>query len=522
MKRRIRIATAVAALGAMCLFLIPLANGAQAAAKFDDYQMVGFARGLTFTFSFKDFVLEKVLDIGIPHAATELGTSAGGAARAEAAQVFPGDVIAGAAPGALAGVADGLAGAPPPFSTIGGMAPRGLPGYSVSYYPPGQVKSSDTVSGALQRPLPSSAGPISIQNSQIETAAHLKDATAKATSNRVLIANGATPVLEAASISTSSAAKANGSQVSHVARTAIHNLTLTLSPDLIIKIGGVVTEATTSSNGETGDGDASITVSDVRVISGGDTYAATIDGKGIHLTGPVPTEVPSSLDQDLGQQIDAVAKGISDTGVTIKTGSVFKEIEEATAETSVSGLIIGFTGRVPRLPSATSVALQVVNPIVDMAFPTYCPAKGKLPQPLQDRDIPPPFDQIFKQLPVCVTPNVVPGPGTGSVASLSLGSVASISAASPAFVFEPGGNPPAGPPLDIPGGELGPIPGGDFGIPGGGNGGSPPGVQQPQAALTGLVARMPPGALLGAGVVFLVVAVAVAMGPSLRRWRSAT
>ena len=522
MKRRIRIATAVAALGATCLLLIPLSNGAQAASKFDDYQMVGFARGLTFSFSFKDFVLQKILDIGIPHAATELGTSAGGAARAEAAQVFPGDVIAGAAPSALAGISGGLAGAPPPFSTIGGMVPSTLPGYSVSYYPPGQAQNFDTVSGALKRQLPGTAGPISVQNSEIETAAHLKDAMAKATSNRVLIANGTTPVLEAGSIATSSVAKANGSNVSHVAQTVIHDLTLTLSPDLIIKIGAVVTKATTTSNGETADGDASITVSDVRVVSGGDTYAATIDGKGIHITGPVPADVPTSIDTDLGQQIDAIAKGISDSGVQIRTGNVFKEIDEASAETSVAGLIIGFTGTIPRPPSATSVAIQVIQPIIDMAFPTYCPAKGKLPQPLQERDIPAPFAEAFKSLPVCISPQIIPGGGTGTIASLSLGSVDSLSAASAAFVFEPGVTPPVNPPVDIPGGDFGTPPGGDFGIPGGGNGGTPPTSQQPQAALTGLVAKMPPGALLGAGVAFLIVAVAVAMGPSLRRWRALT
>jgi hypothetical protein len=107
------------------------------------------------------------------------------------------------------------------------------------------------------------------------------------------------------------------------------------------------------------------------------------------------------------------------------------------------------------------------------------------------------------------------------VASLSLGSVDSLSAASAGFVFEPGVNPPVNPPVDIPGGGLGPIPGGDLGLPGDNGGAVQPGQQQP-AALFGRVAKMPPGALLAAGVVFLIFAVGLAMGPSLRRWRAVT
>jgi hypothetical protein len=511
----------VAAIGATCLFLIPLANGASAATKFDDYQMVGFARGVTFTFSFKNFVLEKILDIGIPHASIELGTSAGGAARAEAAQLFPGDVIAGAAPGALGGLADGLGEAPPPFSTIGGALPRSLPGYSVSYYPPGQSADFDTTSGVLKQKVPTNAGPITVENSRIETMARLGDASASATSHRVLIANGTTPVLEAASIQSKSFAKANGSIVTHTARTTIHDLTLTLSPDVIVKIGGIVTEATTSSNGELGDGDASIKVSDVRVISGETTYAAVIDGKGIHVTAPIPEQLPSGLETNLEDADPTkVEEGITGTGISIRAGSVVKTFDEASAETSVGGLIIAFTGVVPRLPPAPQIVADALEPIIE-GIPTYCPAEGKLPRPLNDQEIPPPFDQIFTQLPVCVSPQLIPGPGSGVITTVSLGSVDSLSDASPAFAFEPGGVPPIGPPGDIPGGDFAPGPGGDFGLPGG-NGTTPPGGQQTQQPLFGLVARMPPGALLASGLVFIIVAVALAMGPSLRRWRPVT
>ena len=515
MSRRRRIATVVGALGAGCLLLLPLAMGAGAATpQLQDYQTVGFARGLTFTFSFRQFVLEKILDVGVPHAATELGTSAGGAARAEAAQVFPGDVVAGAAPGALGGIADGLSGAPPPFSTVGGAFPRSIPGYSLSYYPPGQTSNTDTVSGLLKQPVSTSAGPLAVENSRIQTAAHLTDASAAVTSNGVLLSNGATPVIDAASVQSTSIAKANGSIVTHTARTAIHDLTLTLSPGLIVKVGGLVTQATTSSDGSAGNGNASITVSDVRVISGSNTYSATIDGTGIHVTGLIPAEVPGSvpgsINTNLGQQIDSVVKGITDSGISIRTAQVFESVNGASSEASVGGLIIGFTGGIPRLPPAPDVVAQVIRQFVD-SVKTYCPS--------QDKSIPPPFDAATKQLPVCVSPQLIPGPGTGIVTTVSLGSVDSLSAASTSEIISA---PPLTPPNVFTPGTGSFVPG-TPGSVGSGAGTAPPSSTTPfpRTQLFGLVARMPSQALIGSGLGFLVVAALVAMGPSLRRRGSA-
>ncbi|TMK22248.1 MAG: hypothetical protein E6G68_02320, partial [Actinobacteria bacterium] len=59
-------AAAAGALGAACLLLLPLANGAGAQPQtLDSYTLIGKARGLTLTFAFKDFVIPQILDIGI-------------------------------------------------------------------------------------------------------------------------------------------------------------------------------------------------------------------------------------------------------------------------------------------------------------------------------------------------------------------------------------------------------------------------------------------------------------------------
>jgi hypothetical protein len=343
----------------------------------------------------------------------------------------------------------------------------------------------------------------------------LKDATAAATSHRILLANGATPILEAASIRSTSVAKADADSVTHIARTEVHDFTLTLTPDMIIKVGAIVTEATTNSNGSTSDGRASIKISDVRVVSGGTTYSATIDGKGIHITG-LPEGIPGSFDVDLAQSV--LYQGLSEIGVSIRAADDVEIIEGASSEASIGGLIIGFGGRVPRFP-VPAIVDEALTPVID-AIKTYCPAQGKLPPPAQDQDIPPPFDGVFKPLPVCVSAQLIPGGGTGVVSSISIGSVGSLSAASTGIEL---------PPINPPGGTTGFVPGpyvppgtvtgpGFVQPPGAGTGGTPTAPKQ----LFGLAARLPSGALVFPALGFLVLAAALAMGPSLRRWRRAT
>ncbi|MFY9586420.1 MAG: hypothetical protein WAT66_03080 [Actinomycetota bacterium] len=493
MRKRIRIATAVGALGAALVLLLPLATGAGAAAtSVSDYQMTGIARGISLGFGFKDFVIPKILDLGIPHASNELNTSAGASSAAEAAMAYPGDVLVGALQ--------------PQF-------PGGIPGYAVSKYPPGQSQNRN-VTGSLfgnDIPLPNTFGPLGVDAGHLETDAREKKASASTTTQRLNFGDALAPLLTVGSISSTSSAKAEASKVTQIARTAVHDLVITPSAGLTIKIGTIVSEAIATSDGTTSDGDASLTLSDVRVIQGTTTYAATIDSKGIHVTGVAPEDAPNTVDINLSQSIGNVTQGLQNSGLTIRTANASRIIDGASSEASIGGLLIGLGADIPRVPVAQQVITEIIGPIMDKNFPTYCPS--------QDERIPPPFDQIAKALPVCVTPQLIPTGGTGTITSLAIGSVDAASAASTGFVQTPvvGGNDSFGPGAV---GGFGPgVSGPDLG-----NGGVVPDngqQQQPQnTRLYGLVARLPASALLGGGLTFLVIAMAMTIGPSLRRWRA--
>jgi hypothetical protein len=483
-KQRIRIATTVGALGAAVVLLLPLATGAGAAA-------------LTFGFGFKTFVLPKILDIGIPHASNELNTSAGASAMSEAAQAYPGDVLIGALHH--------------PEDPEG--LPGGFPAYSVSKYPPGQSETRN-VTGSLfgqETGFPTAVGPLGIDTGHLETNARERQASSSTTTKRLIFGEDvAAPLLTIGSVKTSTSAIAEASRVRQIARTAVKDIVITPSADLIITIGGLVSEAITESDGATSDATATLTLTNVTVRSGGTEYAATIDSKGVHITG-APEDAPNSIDVDLAQSIANATKGLQNSGVTIRTADAVRVVEGASSEASIGGLIIGLEGEIPRVPVAQNLINEVLAPITDQ-IETYCPA--------QDERIPPPFDEIAKALPVCVSPQLVPTGGTGTITSLAIGSVDSVSAASTGFVPSPVGGGDGG---FAPGpvGDLGPgLPPADFG-----NGNVPPPGQPTQTGtprLFGLVARMPAGALLAGGLTFLVIAVAMTIGPSLRRWRAAT
>ncbi len=500
MKRKIRIATTVGALAAAVVVLLPLATGAGAATTVSDYQMNGIARGVSFGFGFKDFVLQKILDIGIPHASNDLNTSAGASAMSEAAIVYPGDVLVGALQPQFRG---------------------GIPGYAVSTYPPGQSQNRN-VTGSLfgqEIPLPNQAGPLGVHIGHLETNAREKVARSSTTTQRLIIGDPLAPLMTVGSINATSSAEAEGAKVTQVARTIVHDLVITPSADLAIKIGSIVSQATASSDGTNGDGAAAMTLSDVRVVQGGTEYAATIDSKGIHLTGPIPESTPNldSIDIDLGQNVSDATKGLANSGLTIRAAEAFRSVDGAASEASIGGLVVRLSADIPRIPVAQQLVTQTLGPIIDKNFPTYCPARD--PAPGIGRPLPPPFDQIAKRLPVCVTPQLIPTGGNGTITSVAIGSVDAVSAASTGFVPTPigGGN----------GGFGGPVVGGigpDLGGPGFGNGGGVPGsvpaAQPGNSQLFGLVAKMPPGALLAGGLTFLVIAMAMTIGPSLRRWRA--
>jgi len=478
--RKIRIAAVAAALGAACLLLVSFPTGAGAQpTTLDSYGMHGKARGLTISFGFQNFVIPQILDIGVPHAVSNLTSAASGQALSEASQAYPGDVIAGAADPEI---------------------PGGFPGYKHIAYPPGGKIDTETTSSLFGHDtnIPSQFGPISMEKGHLELEASEVLSSSKATSQR--IAFGPVDITSIQSSSVSTVGQALGSTTT---RTIVHGITISPSPMLTIKIGTLVTEATATSNGSEGDGASSLTLSDVRVISGGTTFAATIDQDGVHISGPVPEQVPNSLDQSLTLGVSGALSDLTNSGITIRTAKAVKIIDGSQSETGTGGLLIIINGQIPDV-TYPAVMNQVLGPVYDQ-FPVVCPP--------------------IPGFPVCLTPAAIPGPGTGGVTTISLGNVDAIAAASGGLASEVpsgGGGTTTGvttglvaPPST--GGPIATTTGG--GTTGGTTGTS--GAPQ-QQRLFGRIAKLPSGALTGAGLGFLVVAVALAMGPSLRRWRSAT
>jgi hypothetical protein len=217
----------------------------------------------------------------------------------------------------------------------------------------------------------------------------------------------------------------------------------------------------------------------------------------------VPEQLPNSLGQSLTLGVTGGLTDLTNSGVTIRTAKPIRAADGGQSEASIGGLLISITGQIPNLPPFPDVVNQVIGPVLTR-FPVICP-----PVP---------------GLPVCLTPQAIPGPGNAGITTISIGNVDAVAAASalevtPPYLGGTTGGTTGGATVStfIPGTTGGPFT--TTGSPGTSTPGTTGSARPVQ--LFGLAARMPSGALTGFGLGFLVVAVALAMGPSLRRWRSA-
>jgi hypothetical protein len=482
--RRISWAIAAGAIGVLLLFLVPVASSADESV-LAGLDLVGTARGLQINFGFQDFVIEKLVDIGIPHASTELSSEGGGQARAVASQVFPGDLIAG----------------------VGGEQ---IPGYREANYPAGKDTEArdanddtDTVSALFQQDFPHEAGPISFDASRLETFVSETVSRAEVTTHKLALNGADGPLLEFAKVLTSTDANGEKGTIVQQSQATISNISLSVPGGVTVKIGQLRSTARSGTDGTEGRAVASMVISDVEVIAGTQHIRASIDQDGIHLEGieGAPGEIPQSLSRHIGTVLDQA-------GIDITTSNPVEIVEGAAASSSVGGLLIQIRGRTPSVftPDAAGAIIDQIQ----QQIPTRC-----------FRELEP--QQIFANFPVplCFSSALIPLGGAGMVTSFAIGQVSAAADAAKPFTpagpgdggFNPGGFgngggivPPAGP---------GFVPPPTFN----GGGGGP--QQQPPSTgpLTGRVAKMNPGAILGAGVAFIIFAIALAIGPSLRRWQ---
>ena len=492
MRSPTRIAAAGLTAAMACALLFVGAVSAPAApTPIEAYQASGEARGFDIAFTFQGSIFDRLLDLGMPLARSAVSSEGGGASRGVAAQLYPGDLVIGA-------------------------AGEQIPGYRQAVFPKEQAADAPDdshVSDTFQMPGVIAAGPLSIDTGHIVTTATENQASGRATTNVLAL----TPLIQVASLDSRSVASRTPDHVEHDATTVVNGITITLSEDLKISIGKLTSKAHTSSDGLSPVAEASLKISDVEVVMGGTTYRATIDETGIRIIG-LPEEaapVPQFVPQDVNQAFQVV---LDQANVRIATANGTKTVEDVSSDASLSGLLITFTGTVPNV--------FIPDVVSQLIYETLIP---NLPEDVQkrltqsvclERDVKPLLPEQLTEnlpgLPLCFSPQVVPGPGSGMVTTFSIGSVRSLSAAVQAQNFAEvptdgvvdGGFVPE-PPLSFAppavGGAVVPQPG--------------TGVAPGQApVLTGLVARLPSWALLASGGAFLLLARILAMGPSLRKW----
>jgi hypothetical protein len=491
MRGRGRTATAIVACAAAAFLMLAAASAPAAGPPVVDYRAIGSARGLDVGFTFQGSLFTRLVDLGIPSARSDLNSEAGGASSGSAAQLFPGDLIIGA---------------------VG----EGFPGYRQAVFPATKTDPKPVDEAHTTEPIV--VGPLTMETGALRATASAGESSGRVTTSRLALGTDS-PFIEVRKLETLSESKRAVDHVTHLARATVTGITINVSPELAVTIGSVTSVAQTMSDGETPTAETSVTVKDVTVAMGGSTYQAAIDQSGIRLVG-FPEGIPPAVPQNLNRTMDLL---LNEAKVRIVAAGGEKTTEDITGDASIGGLLITLEGAVPNVfvPGIVTelqarVEKRLPPQVQELFSRSICYIDDIKPQ------LPKEFTDSFPDLPICLSPQIIPGPGSGVVTSFAIGSVRSTSVAVRDVALEE-------PPIDIPvdggfGPPLGPIDTGPIGGGGGFAPGTTGGTGQPvgRPQLFGLVARLPAGALLGGGVVLLALAIGVAMGPSLRSWRRVT
>src|SRR5947209_3936291 len=98
MRTSARLLTAAVAAVLACTLMVFGASSAPAAGPaIQDYSARGEARGLDVSFTFSGSLFERLVDLGVPMGRSEVDSQGGNSSSSVAAQVFPGDLVGGAA-----------------------------------------------------------------------------------------------------------------------------------------------------------------------------------------------------------------------------------------------------------------------------------------------------------------------------------------------------------------------------------------------------------------------------------------
>jgi hypothetical protein len=468
MKRK-SLARGVAALGAACLLLAPLATSARAAdTPLPIYEASGIGQGIVTSLTLVPSVLTPLIETGTNYTKTSISSQGGGTSNSLAAQAYPGGLIVGA---------------------IGCGSP--LPGWVQAQYPAvGKCKNDAdatlfSVPPAGNKQMAALAQVTSLSTSHLAAGAHNANATSAITTQSFTV-GGDTPVMTVGSLATTSNGISSDKTVENVVTTTAKDINLLGG---LIRIQSLVSTSTAASDGTTGTAKGTLTMTGVTVVSGGTMYEASIDNDGLHVNQPGLTR-----EQNLGLT-ESITEAFTKAGLSITTATPTKIVDGASGESSVGGLIISFNVTVPSVavpPELAPVLAEIYGQI-----PTQCLPVG-----------------------VCFGQGVLPSFGSQALLTFNIGSTDAFAVAGVGFQPVSGGfcttcgvaSPPASVlPQQITAPQFPQQ--------------APAPPSQPQTTtgplrLFGLVARLPAAALLWGGVGLLFLAVAYSFGPSLRHGRA--
>ncbi len=488
---RRKLSAALAALGVAGLLAVPLTGPAGAAeTPLPIFDSTATGQGLVLAAGVRPSILETAGQAGFHFAQTTFNSAGGGRSQSLAAPVFPGSFAVGAL---TANVGCGGFGKMwvearfPPSEHCNtrqsdNWARLGRSSLGEAF---GAPELDDAVNGVLDR---ADAG-----SGDMHVTAELGRGTAdiSTTTFSLSSAAGDPPVIALGSLEISTGGAREGGSVGQRARVVAKDVSLLGGS---IRIAAIESIAEATSDGVAGAADASLRFIDVTVLVNGERHRATIDSDGIHVDDP---ELEQEQELGLSEEIEDT---LLRAGLSISASSPVRITDGASAEATVGGLILSIRGTVPSVVIPEEVA-PVYAMILDQ-IPTLCLNDPPLGAPL----------------PLCFGSGVIPAGGSSPFATLTLGSASAFAVGAEASSFLPG-------PIDIPdppSPPVGPVTTQPF---------TPPVLQpdtppagppsaapslQPQAPLIGLVAGLSDAALAWSGAIFLILAFALAAGPSLR------
>jgi hypothetical protein len=352
--------------------------------------------------------------------------------------------------------------------------------------------------------LPTAEGGLTADGIYLRAVAKPEQNDSTATMHRVVLQpqGQANPVVEIDAITVATRADKASDRVGQVSTARAQGLELLGG---MIKIGSIVSTARVVSNGtEVTEKSGTVQISGVELIdSEGKPHRARIDNEGIHLEDP---SLPPGANKDLSNVVKYL---LGRAGITISLLQNTTVVEGAAGDAFAGGLLIDLDSGPCEICLGT---------ILGQLPPEVAQALSQISDPISSQKIcPSDINPGLSAVPICVTTGLIPTSpqlvGTITIASAGAnvsGALENVPSVGGGVESGGGGEVSGG--AEIPGSSF--VPGTEGGEVSTGGGTSTGG---PAGALTGLASEMPDPLLAALGVIFLLIAMGLLVGPSFRR-----